>query len=320
MPNFNGKGAPGFTQGLKGLADMMAANLRGATAATAGLPGDIESMGRMGINAMGGQVSPQSYLPTTKDMQGKLPPLNPLTGQDFSVSEDTGQFLPINVVGPIVGAAGKAKIAVQALRQSAPTAATDMGRRTALKSLGAAGAGAAMAPELVVQALRNVPATPVAGKAAVAKVASKGLSAATRSALGKVINDSWGMLSAGPNKINVDDALRLAKMVAGDLPEEKLAEGMERLAGLNGQGRFLERTLPEDGLLKQADLDKLGYDDYEKIQEAVFRGELNARDLDIDVLYGMGYNRSPGNWSMLSDSLSGHDEKPLLDKFFKPKE
>ena len=37
--------------------DMMAAALRGGVKATLGAPGDLEGLGRMGINAMGGNVN-----------------------------------------------------------------------------------------------------------------------------------------------------------------------------------------------------------------------------------------------------------------------
>lgn len=170
MPNFNGQGSPSFAQGPKGLADMLASALRGGVKATLGMPGDVERLGRMGINALGGSVDPQAALPTTEDWDKRLPPVNPMTGQSFKQVENLGEFLPLNAAGPIMSAAGKANSAVQALRQSVP-AATNMGRRTALKGIGAAGASAAVAPELVVQALRNTPATPIAAKA-VAKTAT----------------------------------------------------------------------------------------------------------------------------------------------------
>lgn len=171
MPNFNGQGSPSFAQGPKGLADMLASALRGGVKATLGMPGDVERLGRMGINALGGSVDPQAALPTTEDWDKRLPPVNPMTGQSFKQVENLGEFLPLNAAGPIMSAAGKANSAVQALRQSVP-AATNMGRRTALKGIGAAGASAAVAPELVVQALRNTPATPIAAKV-VAPVAAK---------------------------------------------------------------------------------------------------------------------------------------------------
>lgn len=322
MPNFNGQGSPSFAQGPKGLADMLASALRGGVKATLGMPGDVERLGRMGINALGGSVDPQAALPTTEDWDKRLPPVNPMTGQSFKQVENLGEFLPLNAAGPIVSAAGKAYSAVQALRQSAP-AATSMGRRTALKGLGAAGASAAVAPELVVQALRSIPATTVGGKMAapiVAEAATKGLSAAGRAALAKAMDGVYEVSSVGVNKLDVPTALRLASKVAGDLPEEKLAEGMERLAGLTGQGRFSRSTVPGDKMLTQNDLDKLGYDDLEKIQEAVFHGKLNPGDIHEDVLFAIGLNRSPGNWTLLTDALQGHDEMPILDMSFKPKE
>lgn len=207
MPNFNGRGSPSFAQGPKGLADMLASALRGGVKATLGMPGDIERMGRMGINALGGSVDPQSALPSTEDWDKRLPPVNPMTGQNFDQVEKMGEFLPLNAGGPIMRAAGKANSAVQALRQSAP-AVTNMGRRTALKGLGAAGAGAAMAPELVVQALRNVPATPASAKVVApvaAEVAAKVATKLTPDFIANALSryaESWGLESLSKEMIS----------------------------------------------------------------------------------------------------------------------
>lgn len=103
MPNFNGKGSPPASHGPKGLADMLAAALRGGTKSTLGMPGDLETLARKGINLSeisGTPVSETSILPNTERMGQILPPLNPMTGQNFDQVEKLGEFLPILAGSP----------------------------------------------------------------------------------------------------------------------------------------------------------------------------------------------------------------------------
>lgn len=102
--------------------DTLAGLLKGSVAATLGLPGDIESLVRL---LTGGE----QRLPTTEDMQRRLPPVVPdgdaSRQQTAKVSETLGEFVP---VAPVAAAAKAVKA---------------VGRRNAAKAAaGTAAAGA----------------------------------------------------------------------------------------------------------------------------------------------------------------------------------
>lgn len=81
--------APSFLQGLGGLWDMGAGALRGATSATLGLPGDLESLVRL---LAGGE----NTLPTTESVSAALPALKGVSipaGQN--PYQGVGEFLPL---------------------------------------------------------------------------------------------------------------------------------------------------------------------------------------------------------------------------------
>lgn len=94
-----------FGMAGRGLADMLASALRGATVGTIGMPGDIESMFR----SKGTQI-----LPTSEDVSGYLPPVR--EGEKPSVYEDIGGFIPTNAgkvlakAAPALAGASKASI------------------------------------------------------------------------------------------------------------------------------------------------------------------------------------------------------------------
>lgn len=304
MPNFNGRGSPSFAQGPKGLADMLASALRGGVKATLGMPGDIERMGRMGINALGGSVDPQASLPTTEDWDKRLPAVNPMTGQNFNQVEKLGEFLPINVLGPAMGAASKAKTAVQALRQ-APEAATSMGRRQALKGIGAAGATAVVAPELVVQALRNIPPTPAAAPMVpvATQTVAKGLSAVSRVALEGLAHSLY--VSHGSKHAPVADVDRLlaeSKKLYPTHSEDELARGLQNL------GRTYRTDSSVYGKLSEDDLySKFGVETedemHQVVLDAIFNGKLNPEDLSEEALRGL--SRANNDLAYLTNSMSG---------------
>ena len=85
MPNFNGKNSPVFSEGPKGLADMLASALRGSVSQGLGFPGDIEGLGRMGINALGGRVNPHPTLPNTERIGEMLPAMDPLSNTSSQI-------------------------------------------------------------------------------------------------------------------------------------------------------------------------------------------------------------------------------------------
>lgn len=55
--------------GKGGMLDMGASAVKGAAQGFAGLPGDLESLGRMAINMLGGQVDETTVLPTTEEIK-----------------------------------------------------------------------------------------------------------------------------------------------------------------------------------------------------------------------------------------------------------
>lgn len=84
------------------LADMFAGAARGVARGTLGLPGDLESLVRLGIGG-------QQQLPTSEDWDKKLPPMNPLVAQHQGRSpyDDMGQFFNLPIYGGTAKALGK---------------------------------------------------------------------------------------------------------------------------------------------------------------------------------------------------------------------
>lgn len=107
-----------LTDAGTGLLDMLAGALKGATAATMGLPGDIESLVRMLSGSEGGQV-----MPTTEDMQRALPAVSsdPVRAKTAGPYETIGEFMGLGAVPKVLGAAvRKAPKAAAAAAAGAP--------------------------------------------------------------------------------------------------------------------------------------------------------------------------------------------------------
>lgn len=90
---------------FKGMLDMGAGAVRGVTRGTLGLPGDLESLVRLGIGG-------KQYLPTSEDWDKRLPPLTSLVeNRKLKYGEnpyDTmGQFFNLPVYGGTAKALGK---------------------------------------------------------------------------------------------------------------------------------------------------------------------------------------------------------------------
>lgn len=113
--------------------DVLPGLLKGAVAATLGLPGDVESLIRL---LSGGEQK----LPTTEDVQKMLPPVVPAGAKgeaadyrrdNAAVGENIGEFLPLAPVaaaGKVVRAVGKkgaAKAAAGSTAAAAPESAGD---------------------------------------------------------------------------------------------------------------------------------------------------------------------------------------------------
>lgn len=162
-----------LTQIPSALADMLAAALRGGVKATMGMPGDLEGLGRAGLNKLGADVDPTPTLPTSDFMNEWLPS----DGGRMPTAEKLGEFLPLPATLGVGQAAKQVGPMVKALRGA--EAPVDMGRRGALQTMGKAGAGAAaatVAPHMMVEALRGAPEAGAVAKAVAPTVAK----AATR--------------------------------------------------------------------------------------------------------------------------------------------
>lgn len=107
-----------FSVPAQGLFDMMAGALRGSAVATAGLPGDIETLGRMGLNAIGGSFNPampsrsgrafqpvseEPFFPSSEELAKRFPPTipngDPMRRKSAEPFEELGQFAPLPLSG-----------------------------------------------------------------------------------------------------------------------------------------------------------------------------------------------------------------------------
>jgi hypothetical protein len=93
QPGFGGVSPRQFTRGAL---DTGAALVKGATQGFLGLPGDLEEIGRLLINLVGGDLDEEAYLATTDDIKKMLDqfaPLNARMGErEQKVSETIGEL------------------------------------------------------------------------------------------------------------------------------------------------------------------------------------------------------------------------------------
>lgn len=234
MPNAAGKGVTdGFMTGPAGLMDTLAAALRGATAQGLGLPGDLETLGRWGLNKLAPPgdtgVSPEPFLPNTERFSKEiLPPLNPITGGNWNQVETLGQFLPApTVLAAVPKAMQSAGQLASVLRAGARGAEHDPGRRTALKGM----AGAAALPTAMIAALRGGEdvartAATKGGSKAAAKIFTH-TSEHVDDFLGKYHGNDMGVQLAE----YIDDVPKLMTQINkqfGHLPPDKFQEGLHK--------------------------------------------------------------------------------------------
>jgi hypothetical protein len=92
---------PGFgetspAEFARGALDTGAALVKGAVQGFAGLPGDLEEIGRLLINLVGGDLDEEAYLATTDDIKKMLDRFAPLNAQmgerEQKVSETIGEL------------------------------------------------------------------------------------------------------------------------------------------------------------------------------------------------------------------------------------
>jgi len=296
MPGYNVQNQPGIGDASQAFADMLAATLRGATKATLGFPGDIEGLGRMGINALGGNVSPEPAMRTTEEWSKALPPLG--TKNPY---EDIGQFAPVNAVGPAVkGLKGAASIA-NALRTVSPAAevgtAADMGRRGALQLLGkGAGVAAAgtVAPMAVVKALKA--ASPEAGLVPMAARTAVKAGAGALSRNAALLASAKSVERLGHGGYFPEDVLKHLEKAYPKATDAELAKMLPRLDDIERQGgrwlRFaddpaaeFERGYLGKGTLTREALAKQGLKTQEDIYDAILHGKLKADDVHPNALW-----------------------------------
>ena len=225
--------APSFWQGPAGLTDMLAAALRGSTKQAIGFPGDMESLGRLGLNKIGANVSPETALPTTEDMDRHLPPFTPISdtsAQSWKPMETMGEMIPAPTV---LSAAPKAMALASKLRKPAEAAqfadtVPDASRRGFLKqasgaALGAAAPGLALksvAPEAAAAA-EGAPALAAALRAGGATAAKGAFRAWTPALAANLLKNKavlWGIDDLKPAHITEDAIKRLNEL--GITPEQ----------------------------------------------------------------------------------------------------
>lgn len=114
---------------------MLASALRGGTRSFLGAPGDIESLGRQGINYFGGNVDPETVMATSDDYHKLLPRVNPQEDPSAppSTYDKIGESLDVKSLGK-KGAAAMAPMLAGALRKGGRTDLT-MGHATSLMDL-----------------------------------------------------------------------------------------------------------------------------------------------------------------------------------------
>jgi hypothetical protein len=107
-----------FAQPAQALFDMMAGGLRGSAVGTFGAPGDIETLGRMGLNAAGGSFNPampsrsgkpfqpvseEPYFPSSEELAKRFAPTipngDPVRRKSAEPFEEIGQFAPLPLSG-----------------------------------------------------------------------------------------------------------------------------------------------------------------------------------------------------------------------------
>lgn len=233
MPNALGRGSPGFMEGPKGLADMLASALRGATKASLGFPGDIESL-----------VRDKTFFPTSEQVGEMLPPFTPISGQKkgWDTTEKLGEFVPAPTALAAIPPAAKAARLASGLRGKSgikspePSMPPDQSRRKFLQDAGMTAAGAAVAPAETAKILSEALKSPVSKIAAVpAAKAAATLSKA--GALGLLKSFGWGnvaemgeeaispeMLSALQKLGSEEEVANLAKYAKRGTPGEELGD------------------------------------------------------------------------------------------------
>jgi len=89
--------------GKGGMLDMGAATVKGAAQGFVGLPGDLEGLGRIAINMLGGQVDEKTVLPTTEEIKKWL--------DQFPMARVADGKNPYETIGEFAAPSGYTKVA-----------------------------------------------------------------------------------------------------------------------------------------------------------------------------------------------------------------
>lgn len=151
---------------LGALFDMGASAARGVSRGAVGLPGDLESLARLGLNKVGVPVSLESTLYNSNDLDKMWPKVTPLVA-DMSPMDELSAYLAPNIYGKAISSGYKG---IKTLGGNVVGRDTSTSRRAFLKGTTAIGAGGLLAAKLkfVDDVLKQLPKTEDA-----AKVASK---------------------------------------------------------------------------------------------------------------------------------------------------
>jgi hypothetical protein len=117
-----------MSEAFMGLADTLAAPVKGATQGFIGLPGDLESLSRLIVNAMGANVPEGTVLPKTEDVKTWLDKNVGKVGDGKHPMETVGEFLAPG--GYVKGAKTIANVKKPIAATAATAATTTTGETT----------------------------------------------------------------------------------------------------------------------------------------------------------------------------------------------
>jgi hypothetical protein len=129
------------------LLDMFAGAGRGLVRGSLGMYGDLESLGRSGLNYLGVDVNPKTSLPTSEEMDKILPPFTPLVPHPNS----TYPYDNLGVFGAPVGPIGVVSKGIKKLGGHIDSP-TNLSRREFMKKAGAVGGAGVLGTTLVGKA------------------------------------------------------------------------------------------------------------------------------------------------------------------------
>ena len=202
------------------------------TYSLAGLPGDVETLGRMGAKYLGANVSPQSYLPTSSDVISKIENLYPPSAGTLEYAPQTGAGRFAKTIGEFVPgfAAGPESVANKLASATGAGIATQGTEELMPKDLAASPQGAA------IKFLASIPGS----------MAGSGL---TKS----ISNITQGITSPEASALNRMSAARSSDIARGVAPEISESEIPYAASAGPEARRLIQRSAekaPEDDVAK----------------------------------------------------------------------